>query len=142
MRASKDNPTFGESGNRIKTLSVALMEPEFPLNVGYVARAMANFGMRQLLIVSRKKMARREEDEAAKFASHASQIINNMHYVKSVSDLRKRFHIIVGTTAIRGRRKSNITRKTMNVEECAKIVSAIASGSQKICILFGRDTTG
>lgn len=126
----------------ISTFSVAVVEPEFPLNVGYLARAMANFGMNRLFIVSRNKMTRRAADEAAKFASHGSHIIDSLQYVRSVGELRKRFQLIIGTTAIRGRRKSNITRKTMNMEECAKAISMRVTKSQGLCILFGRDTTG
>ena len=128
--------------NRISSFSVAVVEPEFALNVGYLARAMANFGINQLLIVSGKKMSQNDAAEAAKFASHGSHIIDSIQYVKSINDLKKRFHLIVGTTAIKGKRKSNITRKTMGLEECVKAVSAESSRSQEICILFGRDTTG
>lgn len=142
MNSPRDKKGNGLAGNRVRSFSVAVVEPEFPLNVGYLARTMANFGIKQLLIVSGKKMSQKDTDEAAKFASHGSHIIDTIQYARSINDLKKRFHLIVGTTAIRGKRKSNITRKTMDVEECAEAVSANCSRSQAICILFGRDTTG
>ncbi len=119
-----------------------MVEPEFGLNVGYIARAMANFGLKQLIIVSQNKMSRDSENEAARFASHGSDIVDNLQYVRSIKELRKRFHLVIGSTAIRAKRKSNITRKTLDVEECAKAVHSNFSNLLKACVVFGRDTTG
>ena len=134
--------------------AVAVIEPEFALNVGYLARAMANFGLNQLYIVSREKSVTNNA-EALRFSSHAHYVIEKVKYLKSLDQLRNRFLILVGTTAIRGKRKSNITRKTYALEDSIPSISRSLRGSpsgqtkrssledaNRLCFVFGRDTTG
>jgi len=126
-------------------ISVALVEPSFPMNVGYVARVMANFGLRRLYLVAGKGFKTIDIDEIARFASHGQNIVSEMKWSKSLDALKQKFHILVGTTAIRGKRKSNITRKTLEIEECADALASFAKrkpGNERVCIVFGRDTTG
>ncbi len=125
------------------SFSIALVEPEYSLNVGYVARVAGNFGLSNLIIVTSDR-GRINLEEAAKFASHASQLVSNMKTVNSFGELRRMFDILIGTTAIMGRRKSNITRKSLDVLECAKrIAQIVREGNRKrICLVLGRDTTG
>ena len=60
-----------------------------------------------------------------------------------MSKLRKRFRLLIGTTAIEGTRKANLTRKTLDVEECAsKLAERISARPSAACIVLGRDTTG
>jgi tRNA/rRNA methyltransferase len=138
----------------LSTFGVAIVEPEFALNVGYMARTMANFGLDQLFIVSAKKNGI-EKSEALKFSSHGHYVVENAKYVKGLDQLRKKFQILIGTTAIRGKRKSNITRKTFALEDSIPNILRSyrdtlryrgAGLSQKnqggLCFVFGRDTTG
>lgn len=122
--------------------SVAAVEPEFPINIGYLARAMANFGMQRLYIVSAHRLKKEDSIVAGTFASHGSNIIEEVKYVRSVSKLKERYQLLIGTTAIVGKRKSNITRKALSPEECAKEISTGNVTTDKMCFLFGRDTTG
>lgn len=125
------------------SFSVALLEPEYGINLGYLARTMANFGLRQLIVVSPHRLDGERLSQARRFASHGRDIVDKMMFTKSLDTLRKRFSLLIGTTAIEGRRKSNITRKTYDVEECASRVSRrVGSSSGHVCIVFGRDTTG
>ena len=127
-------------------VTVALVEPEFPLNIGYLARAMANFGIHRLLIVSRRVISRSDMEEATRFASHGAEIVKEIKYVQSLDALKQRFQLLIGTTAIRARRKSNVTRRTTDLEDSGKIISRYLSGQKNnlrnICLVFGRDTTG
>ncbi len=124
-------------------VSVAVVEPEFGLNLGYVARTMANFGMEKLIVVSSKRLDRKRLGEAKLFASHGRSLIDEIDYVGSMAKLRKRFRLLIGTTAIEGTRKANLTRKTLGVEECASRVSdKITAQPNSVCIVLGRDTTG
>lgn len=122
--------------------SVAAVEPEFPINIGYLARAMANYGMQRLYIVSAHRLKKEESIVAGTFASHGSNIIEDVKYVRSVSKLKERYQLLIGTTAIVGKRKSNITRKALSPEECAKEISTGKVTPDNMCFLFGRDTTG
>jgi tRNA/rRNA methyltransferase len=138
----------------LSLFSVAVVEPEFGINVGHLARAMANFGISRLFIISPIKNPI-DRNQAMKFSSHGRRVIEEMVYLKSFDDLRKRFQILVGSTAIRAKRKSNLTRKTYALEDSIPIISEsllqrlISSpnstksrNSKAICLVFGRDTTG
>ncbi|MGH2638051.1 MAG: TrmH family RNA methyltransferase, partial [Rhabdochlamydiaceae bacterium] len=82
-------------------------------------------------------------DEARVFASHGKHIIDEMERVGSLDELKKKFRLLIGTTAIEATRKSNLTRKTLEVEACAlKVAARIARNPRSSCIIFGRDTTG
>ncbi len=146
------------SESYLSKFSVAFVEPEFTQNVGYLARAMANFGLSDLLIVAGnrgKSGSRIEKAEASKFASHGDYIIQKSKKIRNLDDLRNQYRLLVGTTAIRGKRKSNITRKTLDLEKAVpRISKAIASSRPRknshghnivqkpLCFVFGRDTTG
>ncbi len=127
--------------------SVALVDPQFPLNVGYVGRAMANFGVKRLFIVGNNE-SQIDWDEATKFASHGQDVVKKIQIVKSIDSLRRKHLAIVGTTAIRAKRKSNISRTTMDFDSFLPMLAkTLAQRSKsyslaKVCFVFGRDTTG
>jgi len=126
----------------LSRFAVAIVEPEFGANLGYLARTMANFGMQNLLVVSRKKLDKENLSRATLFAAHGRWLIDRVRYVPSLEKLKRKYKILIGTTAIEGRRKSNITRKTMGVEECALTVVPRLRSRSNACFVFGRDTTG
>jgi tRNA/rRNA methyltransferase len=132
----------------LSRIGVALVEPEFAINVGYVARSMANFGIKNLYIVSPNTSSQKMDlDRASMFSSHGHEIVEGIKKVESIQYLRKSYQILVGTTAIRGKRKSNITRKTMDLDKFSLIArkainTRSRSKNSKLCLIFGRDTTG
>jgi tRNA/rRNA methyltransferase len=124
------------------------VDPQFSLNVGYVARVMANFGLSRLYIVSGDKK-QINWDDASKFASHGEPVIRHASFVRDISSLRRKHAILVGTTAIRARKRSNISRTTMDFETFMPILartmayhSRNSRSLSKACFVFGRDTTG
>ena len=128
----------------LSRFAICLVEPEYAMNVGYVARVMANFGVPQLYVISSFEN-RLDKSEMFKFASHGERIIETMRVLKSFDVLKRRFNILIGTTAIRARRKSNVTRGTFDLEQSLPLIlSQIPRANQKrgICLVFGRDTTG
>ena len=111
-------------------ISIALMEPKYGMNVGHVARVMKNFGFDDLILINPKI----DMDEARKFSSHASDIIDNARLL-NLSELRE-FDLLVGTTAIAP--TSSLLRSYLTPEELAERIEP----NQRTCILLGRDTTG
>ena len=133
----------GQNSTPISNFSVAVIEPEFALNLGYVARTMANFGMRKLYVVSMRKMNNDRLEEASRYASHGHKIVEEMEVVKSLRSLRARFKTLIGTTAIQATRKSNIARKTLDLDYFAsKFPLPNEDRASSVCIVLGRDTTG
>lgn len=154
MPRGKGEKITRDGSSPLSQFSAAIVEPEFALNVGYLARIMANFGLKQLYIVSKEKNPL-DQKQALRFSSHGYQFIERIKYLKSLDQLREKFRILVGTTAIRGKRKSNITRKTYSLEQSIPFVHralersqvgpkrrALTGNNEALCVVFGRDTTG
>lgn len=110
-----------------------MVEPVFGLNVGYVARTMKNFGLAHLYVVGRKSVPR----SAKRFASHGGDIVKGASYV-SLLELRKRFPLLIGTTAVVGGKSRNPARKTISVPNLARL----GFDPSDAVIVLGRDTTG
>jgi tRNA/rRNA methyltransferase len=124
--------------------AVAIVEPEFGINVGYLARTSANFGLKKLFIVSRRKLSAGNLSAARLYAAHGKHLVNEVTYLSTFDALKRRFKILIGTTAIEARRKSNLTRRNLGPEDCARAVLGGMKGKSQIgaCFVFGRDTTG
>jgi len=144
MKTSKRNLRQIQTIPVLSNFGIACVEPEFGINLGYVARCMANFGIRNLILIgSRQAFSDNWLSEARLFAAHGRAIIDNIGYVKNLKFLKSKFDIVIGTTAIEARRKSNLLRRTLDVQECAaKISDRLALKKDRACIVFGRDTTG
>jgi len=127
----------------ISQFGVAVTEPEFGINLGYLARTSANFGMKDLLVVSQKQLEKDKIAQAELFSAHGRPLIKRMKYVNSMDSLKREYKILIGTTAIEARRKSNLTRTTLGLEECAKrVFQRLQNRRESVCFVFGRDTTG
>lgn len=113
-------------------LSVALVEQTYPINVGYTARIVKNFGYDKLLLINPKF----SRFEARKFASHAVDVLDNAKEC-SFEDLVNKETYLIATTAVSAGRQANLTRQTVPPWE----IASIATG-RSICLVFGRDTTG
>jgi TrmH family RNA methyltransferase len=115
------------------TLSITFVGAEYPVNLGYTARLMKNFGLRRLYLVDPKVDMR----AASVYASHGSSILEDAETV-SLSRVRKTHNLLLGTTAIRAKRGANIGRTAIKPEEAAIRILRADTAS----IVFGRDTTG
>ena len=104
---------------------------------------MANFGLKKLIVVSPKKLDGKRIVDARLFASHGRSLVDKIEFVSSMDKLRRKFLLMIGTTAIAGTRRANLTRKTLDLEDCvSRVVGRIESRPAATCIVFGRDTTG
>ncbi len=118
---------------RLAKLSVAMVEPRFGLNIGYVARTMENFGAGSLFIVGRDSVPQ----SAFRFASHGEGVVRSVRFV-SLRRLRKMFDLVVGTTAIVSEGGRNPVRKSV----CPARLALLGVEPSRMVILLGRDTTG
>lgn len=113
-------------------ITVALLEPISPGNIGAVARAMKNFGFESLVLINPRCDPRSEE--AVKRARHAEDILKKAKTAKSFEYL-KRFDCIIGTTANVGSTDYNIPRLPVKPEE-------LKIKDKNTAILFGREDSG
>jgi TrmH family RNA methyltransferase len=113
-------------------ISIALVEPKLAINVGYIARLMKNFGLKELLLIKPKFNVKR----ARIFAVGGRDLLDKAKVI-DFNELRK-FDLLVGTTAIRGKSRLNIIRDSVTPE---RLVGLLQKHS-KTCIVLGRESTG
>ena len=115
---------------------VALVEPQYETNVGYIARIMKNFGYKQLYVINPSF----DKEKAAKFATHGKDILASTK-ISTFKELREKFDVLVGTTALSAYSRLNILRNSINVERLSEIIKNV--GMEKdFCILLGRESSG
>ncbi|MDG6920350.1 MAG: RNA methyltransferase [Nitrososphaerota archaeon] len=118
---------------RFDGVSITLVGPEYPINVGYTARLAKNFGIHRLYLVE-PKFDRRV---ASVYAAHGADIVEAAEVV-NLKQLRERHDLLVATTAITATKRTNSNRLSISPEE----VSAYLSSSKSASLVLGRDTTG
>jgi tRNA/rRNA methyltransferase len=87
----------------LKNVSIVLMEPKYPENIGATARSAMNMGISQLIIV-------RDEDpdreKMLKMATHkAAHLIDGLLHFQKLEQALAPFSCVVGTTARQGRKR-------------------------------------
>jgi tRNA/rRNA methyltransferase len=114
-------------------VSVCLVEPRGPVNVGHVARLVQNFGVEKLYLVEPKV----DLSVAAIYASHASPVLDRA-IITNFERVRGDHQLLVATTAVRATKKSNIIRRTVGPDRLHELLASADTSS----LVFGRDTTG
>lgn len=113
---------------------IVLVRTRNPLNIGAVARAMANFGCSQLRLVAPYDLAFRE----ARSAVGASELLANAEVCQSVAEAVADCKVVVGTTAATNR---NVSLPLIPLPQAAlQIVEAARTG--KVALLFGSEKRG
>jgi TrmH family RNA methyltransferase len=116
-------------------VAVALIEPQYPINVGHIARLMKNFGLKSLYLVRPCF----DKAEAAKYSTHGNDILASAKTV-TLRQLTKKFDVLIGTTAIHATSRLNILRESISAEHLARIIHG--SSTKDFCILLGRESSG
>lgn len=117
-------------------ITVILLEPEKPGNIGAIARVMKNFGLSSLVLI--KPKCDYLCDEAFCRAKHAKDILKKA--VNANQTVLTTFDYLIGTTAIRGT-SYNLSRHPVTPKQMAERVAKLAA-TQHIGILFGREGNG
>lgn len=114
-------------------VSVTLVEPRGPVNVGHVARLVRNFSIEKFYLVNPKV----DISVAATYASHAAGALDEA-IVTTLDKVREENEFLVATTAVKAKKNSNVIRRAVGPERLSEFLSAARSSS----LIFGRDTTG
>jgi tRNA/rRNA methyltransferase len=115
--------------------SIVLVSPLFAGNLGSVARAMKNMGLKDLRLVL--PQADPKDLEARKMAAHAKDILSKAKTFKNLKSALKGFDLVVGTSRRKGKERSNWRSPRQFAEEVQSFPP-----KHKIAILFGREDTG
>ena len=119
----------------MRPISVAMVEPQYHVNVGHVARLMKNFGLQQLFLIGPNF----DRDEAIRYAMHGSDVLAQS-ITASFDELAQKFDCIIGTTAIRAASRLNVLRDSVSAYQLAGIISE--GLGKRFCIILGREASG
>jgi tRNA/rRNA methyltransferase len=115
-------------------ITIVLVEPQTPGNVGMVCRAMKNMGLRQLRLV---KGCRTDHSEARRLAVSARDVLDGAVRFESLEDALADIEISVATTRRIGKYRQEIMEPA---ELVAKLDEKLGSG--KVALVFGREDNG
>lgn len=117
-------------------ITIILVQCKNPHNIGFIARAMANFDLDKLILVEPK--CNHLDKDSIKTSKHAKRILERAKIKKYeyFSELKNDFDIVVGTTSVLGT-DYNIPRTPLFPENFAKKIK-----QEKIAIVFGNEGTG
>jgi tRNA/rRNA methyltransferase/tRNA (cytidine32/uridine32-2'-O)-methyltransferase len=119
----------------LQRISVVLNEPQDPVNIGGVVRAMKNMGLSRLALVRPPDLdAHRIEG----VAHMGSDVIGSARLYESLEESIADARLVVGTTA-RGRR---VRRNYRRPREAAAEMMEIARAGHEVAMLFGREDRG
>jgi len=116
--------------------TIILSYPQLGENIGAAARAMANFGLSDLRLVSPRDGWPNEK--AHRMAAGASHVINDTRVFKTLRDAAADLNLIYATTA----RDRGTTKEVITPPEAAKRLRAAIARGEKTAILFGNERTG
>ena len=115
--------------------SVVLVEPKYEGNIGAVARAMKNFGVRRLVLVNPPPIG----DEARKRAMHGLDVLESAVSFGNLDKAIKGADLVVGTSGIDTKNEKKFLRMAVNPRDFAEKVSEMDGN---VSILFGREDYG
>lgn len=119
--------------NPLDNITVVLVQPQGPRNIGSAARALKNFGLNSLRIVGDADL---EHDECRQMGVGAHDILEGAEIFDSFDSAVEDLQFLVGTTARRRHRRPMSTPA-----ELAPEIIEIASQS-RVGLLFGREDFG
>jgi len=115
---------------------VVLVEPSFEESIGFVARAMKNFGLSNLHLVNPKTVL---GPSGRMRGGHAQDVLDSIVGHRSLKDALEGLHLSIGTTAQRSYAASNLVRKPMTPRDLGNVLRDQAG---TVGIVFGREGTG
>lgn len=118
-----------------ENISVILVSPQGPLNIGSVCRAMMNFGFSDLRLVN--PQVDHLTDEARRMAVKAGPILEGAVIFPDLASALQDCHLAFGTT----RRFGKYREDFLHPDESAKLLLPWAEKG-RVAIVFGREDTG
>ena len=125
-----------ESGQHLDRITIVLVRARNPSNIGAVARAMHDFGFRDLRVVNDYAVP----FETARSAVDASAILAEARAFSTVAEAVADCTLVVGTTAVGERVLQHPLR--LLPEAAATIHTELARENGRVALLFGSEKTG
>lgn len=119
----------------MRQVRVVLVEPKNEGNIGAVARAMRNFGSRELVLVKPCAIG----DEARKRAMHGVEILEAAKTVDSFAEAAAGADLVVGTSGIDTASEKHFSRIAIPPRDLA---ARLAPLDGTVAVMFGREDFG
>ncbi len=117
-------------------VSVILVRPRFPENIGMAARAMSNMGVTDLLLVAPERW---EYDKALPLATEQGRaILDTVRVFPSLTQALAPFTLAIGTTA----RTGGYRQTLLLPEEAAHTARGVVRQGGTVALVFGPEDTG
>lgn len=118
-----------------KNIYIVFVECETPGNVGFLARTMANFGLKNLVLINPTTLTQ----EAYYQATHGKYIVENALIYSNLDEFyqSRKIDFKIATTGVAGG-SYNLSRIPLKPEQLAENINV----NNKIAILFGREGNG
>ncbi len=119
---------------KLESVSVILVRPRFPQNIGSVARAMKNMGLQRLVVVDGCSPLHRD---AYKLASGAEEILERAEEFPTLKEATSEMGCVVGMTCRSGKERNPLLTPRELLEELIPI-----SERNLIGLVFGSEKEG
>jgi len=116
-------------------IDVVLVRPRNPLNIGAVARAMANFGFVRLVVVDPYEPHWRE----ARSAVDSEQVMKDAVCMQSVAEAVQNATLVLGTGSLEARKPE---QPVVQLPAVTPIVQAELARAGRVAIVFGPEKHG
>lgn len=116
-------------------INVVLVSPRNPLNIGAVARAMANFGLMRMSVVAPYEPHWRE----ARSAVGAPDLLNNAQETTTLAEAVRDCSLVLGTGTLT-RRKAE--QPVVRLDKLAPLVAESLRRGERIALIFGPEKHG
>jgi len=115
---------------------IVLVEPKEAGNVGAAARAMKNFGIREMAIVGARPQITRDASEW--WAKGGADVVHSALRFSSLSEALADAHLSVATTAVRGRH----VYEQLTPMDVARLAAETLGDEHTLALVFGREEWG
>ncbi len=119
---------------RPERIRIVLVEPSHPGNIGAVARAMKNMGLKRLVLVRPEQFP---DPQATWRAVSAADVLDSALIVDSLDEAIADCGLVVGASA----KEKRIPWPVLDARRCAADIGA-ASEQGEVAVLFGREDNG
>jgi TrmH family RNA methyltransferase len=116
-------------------IDVVLVSPRNPLNIGAVARAMANFGFNQLTVVAPYEPHWRE----ARSAVGAPELLTNARETTSLAEAVRDCSLVLGTGTLTHRKAE---QPAVRLDNLAPLAAEALRRGERIAVVFGPEKHG
>lgn len=120
---------------QLDRIEIVLVSPRNPLNIGAVARAMANFGFEHLSVVAPYEAHWRE----AKSAVGAEDLLQNAKRAERVAEAVGKCTLVIGTGTLERRRPEQCV---VLLPELAPLVREELERGGRVAVVFGPEKHG